>query len=822
MPINTVTSLSDLRSRAEEHIKKIKGNLLDLSSAPEEMVRLINELSVYQIELEMQQAELIQSRSEIETSLNRYTELYECAPTGYVTIARDSTILELNLTATAMFGIERSLLKGHRFISFILAADRPVMNAMIDDVFSSKTHQYCEVTLLIDDAQYPLIQSRLSGHTVRLDAVVSDDGKECRVIVADITERRKAAEAALKMSEDHHRLLFENMLNGIAYCRMIFEDGRPVDFIYDQVNTRFETLTGLKNIEGKKGSEVIPGFKKTSSNMLEIYGRVASTGQPERFEFYGEPLKIWLEISVFSLKKDNFVTIFDNITLRKQADIELKKLSVAIEQSPTGVVITDPLGNIEYLNPMITSMTGYSPDELKGQNPRIFQSGLTSASIYKELWQTILSGEVWRGELQNKKKNGELYWESDVISAVLHHDGSISNFVSVKNDITERKRLLAELSAAKEKVEEAELLKAAFMANISHEMRTPVNGILGFSELLKNPEVSKEEQAEYNDIIHQSGERLLHLINDLIDFSRIEAGETMLHITETSVNKQLKDLQAFFKPAIDKKGLRLRCAPGLPDTESIIETDSSKLSQILTNLIQNALKFTNSGDIDYGYSRKDSMLEFYVSDSGIGIPLNMQGKIFDRFRQVDNTLTQFYKGSGLGLSISKAYVEMLGGTIQVTSTEGQGSTFTFTLPYTTQTPKPSALSTGPSALNPLPSALKILIAEDDSMSTLLMKKMLQGENITILYAVNGRQAVEIIKLHPEINLVLMDVQMPEMSGFEATKLIKQLRPDLPVIIQTALTTKEDREKAQEAGSNSFITKPINKTELLNLIHKLFS
>ena len=713
MPINTVTSLSDLRSRAEEHIKKIKGNLLDLSSAPEEMVRLINEISVYQIELEMQQAELIQSRSEIETSLNRYTELYECAPTGYVTIARDSTILELNLTATAMFGIERSLLKGHRFISFILAADRPVMNAMIDDVFSSKTHQYCEVTLLIDDAQYPLIQSRLSGHTVRLDAVVSDDGKECRVIVADITERRKAAEAALKMSEDHHRLLFENMLN-------------------------------------------------------------------------------------------------------------LKKLSVAIEQSPTGVVITDPLGNIEYLNPMITSMTGYSPDELKGQNPRIFQSGLTSASIYKELWQTILSGEVWRGELQNKKKNGELYWESDVISAVLHHDGSISNFVSVKNDITERKRLLAELSAAKEKVEEAELLKAAFMANISHEMRTPVNGILGFSELLKNPEVSKEEQAEYNDIIHQSGERLLHLINDLIDFSRIEAGETMLQITETSVNKQLKDLQAFFKPAIDKKGLRLRCAPGLPDTESIIETDSSKLSQILTNLIQNALKFTNSGDIDYGYSRKDSMLEFYVSDSGIGIPLNMQGKIFDRFRQVDNTLTQFYKGSGLGLSISKAYVEMLGGTIQVTSTEGQGSTFTFTLPYTTQTPKPSALSTGPSALNPLPSALKILIAEDDSMSTLLMKKMLQGENITILYAVNGRQAVEIIKLHPEINLVLMDVQMPEMSGFEATKLIKQLRPDLPVIIQTALTTKEDREKAQEAGSNSFITKPINKTELLNLIHKLFS
>ena len=374
------------------------------------------------------------------------------------------------------------------------------------------------------------------------------------------------------------------------------------------------------------------------------------------------------------------------------------------------------------------------------------------------------------------------------------------------------------MTAAKVHAEESDRLKSAFLANISHEIRTPMNGILGFSELLKEPHISGEEQAEFIGLIQQSGNRMLNLINELIDISRYDAGETTLQISKTPVNALLHDLFAFFKPEIEEKGLCLNCTCELSDAESIIETDSGKLTQILTNLIQNALKFTNSGTIDFGYTKSGSKLEFYVLDTGIGVPADMQQKIFERFWQADNTLTRNHQGSGLGLSISKAYVEMLGGTIQVESREGQGSRFSFTLPdilsRSTQKSPSSSVIQEPAKTAP---GMTILIAEDDEMCRLLLQKSLTGENITILYAVNGKEAVELVKCHKEITLVLMDIKMPVMNGYEATRLIKLLRPDLPVIAQSAFTSKKDREKAIEAGCDSFITKPIYKSELLEVI-----
>ena len=273
------------------------------------------------------------------------------------------------------------------------------------------------------------------------------------------------------------------------------------------------------------------------------------------------------------------------------------------------------------------------------------------------------------------------------------------------------------------------------------------------------------------------------------------------------------DLNAFFQPEADKKGLRLTLTKALSDEQSIINTDSLKLSQVMTNLIQNALKFTSKGGIDVGYSRKEEMLEFYVIDSGRGIPADKKGKIFERFNQADNSLTRAHEGSGLGLSISKAFVEMLGGTITVVSVEGAGSTFSFTIPY-----NPAAHL--PTANCPLPTVFTILIAEDDDLSTILLKKNLKGENITILCAENGWEAVELVQHHPEINLVLMDIKMPIMNGYEATRLIKGQRPDLPIIAQSAFTSKEEREKAEEAGCNDFITKPISKSELLEKMRGL--
>ena len=268
--------------------------------------------------------------------------------------------------------------------------------------------------------------------------------------------------------------------------------------------------------------------------------------------------------------------------------------------------------------------------------------------------------------------------------------------------------------------------------------------------------------------------------------------------------------------------MSLQVVTALPDNESIIVTDAAKLNQILTNLVQNALKFTLKGGIDVGYTRQSDMLEFYVSDSGIGIPQDMQLMIFDRFRQVNNTLTRTQQGSGLGLSISKSYVAMLGGTIKVESVEGKGSKFSFTLPYKPAHELDIAQQPLPVAEN-LAEAVRditVLIVEDDAMSTILLTRNLKSADITILTAINGEKAVEQVRQHPEIDLVLMDIKMPVMNGFDATSLIKEQRPGLPIIVQSAFTSKEDKIKATEAGADSFITKPINKTELLQLVAKL--
>ena len=619
----------------------------------------------------------------------------------------------------------------------------------------------------------------------------------------------------------HYRNILDSMRQGYAYCRIVTTEGQPIDFIYEEVNDSFTKQTGFTDVIGRKLTEVIPGIAELYPEVIEKHRQVAETGIPEQFEFYLKSLGKWYDISLYRPKEGYVVAMFDEITERKLVEQQLKKLSVVIQQSQAIVLITDPLGTIEYVNPMFTQVTGHSAEEAIGQNPRILKSGLMPQSLYENLWKTILSGDVWCGELQNKKKNGELYWDQAVISGILN-EGVISNFVAVKLDITKQKKISDELIAAKEKAEESDRLKSAFLANISHEIRTPMNGILGFAQLLKVSHLTGEEQSEYIDLIQQSGERMLNLINNLINISRIEAGETMLQISETPVNDLLRDLNAFFKPEIEKKGLRLNCITTLPDSESVIETDSGKLVQILTNLIQNALKFTNSGEIDFGYNLIENSLEFYVIDTGICIASEMKERIFDRFHQVDNPLTRTQEGSGLGLSISKAYVEMLGGTIRVESREGWGSEFYFTLPYTIHTSFRKSQIPLPLMQQPVIAvpAVTLLIAEDDAVSSLLLKSCLKGENITTLFAVNGEEAVAMVRQHPEINLVLMDIRMPLMNGYEATRLIKQLRHDLPVICQSAFTSKDEKEKAKEAGCDSYITKPINHSELVTLIQKL--
>jgi len=253
--------------------------------------------------------------------------------------------------------------------------------------------------------------------------------------------------------------------------------------------------------------------------------------------------------------------------------------------------------------------------------------------------------------------------------------------IHVVRDITERKQAEQELIKAKEKAEESDRLKTAFLANMSHEIRTPLNGILGFAEMLKEPDLSGEELQKYISIIDKSGKRLTNIVEDIISISKIESGQMEISLSETNVNEQIEYIYAIFKPEADQKGVQIFFKNSLPTKETTIKTDREKINVILANLVKNAIKFTNKGYIEIGYEKKSKYLEFYVKDTGTGIRPEQKEFIFERFRQGSESLTRNYEGAGLGLSISKAYVEMLGGKIWVESEEGKGSVFYFTIPY---------------------------------------------------------------------------------------------------------------------------------------------
>jgi len=402
-------------------------------------------------------------------------------------------------------------------------------------------------------------------------------------------------------------------------------------------------------------------------------------------------------------------------------------------------------------------------------------------------------------------------------------DMKILEFVSDQISISiERKKAEEYLKSALKKAQESDRLKSAFLSNMSHEIRTPMNGILGFTNLLKEPQLSGEEMNKYIQIIERSGDRMLNTINDIVDISKIEAGQVDVVKSEVSVNKTLNEQYEFFNSEAKSKGLELIYTPTLSDKETIIVTDKHKLEGILTNLIKNAIKFTEHGNIYLGCSlKKDNgleWLEFFVKDTGIGIPSDRIHAVFNRFEQADIEDTRVFEGSGLGLAISKSYVEMLEGKISVISEEGMGSTFTFSIPYIKQCSKKSDAEDDIGIIQKAPlNKLSVIVAEDDEISQLLLKTIVKDKFYKITYTKTGKETVDEFRKKPKTNLILMDLKMLDMNGYEATREIRKLSQDVIIIAQTAYGLSGDKEKAIEAGCSDYITKPINKELLFEMI-----
>jgi CheY-like chemotaxis protein len=342
--------------------------------------------------------------------------------------------------------------------------------------------------------------------------------------------------------------------------------------------------------------------------------------------------------------------------------------------------------------------------------------------------------------------------------------------------------------------------------------------------MLKSPDLSPVQQQKYIDIIEKSGKRMLNIIHNLIDISMIESNQADLYLEPEPLNTVLDDLYTFFKPQTDSKGIQLILKKELPNEKSTIDVDKNKLVQVISNLINNAIKFTESGRIVFGYEAHRAIIKFYVHDTGIGIPENMKEIIFKRFQQADYSYSKGFDGSGLGLSISKAFVEMHGGKIWADSVIGEGSSFYFTVPHKSTSIKQLLITEEKEEPHEFsfPKGLTVLVAEDDLTSYLYLEEILKEYSFNILLAQTGVEAIEIVKKNIAVDLILMDIKMPEMNGLNACRIIKSISPKIPVIIQSAYTQPHDKEKATQAGCDEFLTKPLIKKTLINIIAKYVS
>ena len=377
------------------------------------------------------------------------------------------------------------------------------------------------------------------------------------------------------------------------------------------------------------------------------------------------------------------------------------------------------------------------------------------------------------------------------------------------------KRHLIRLRKAEHDAKESDRLKTAFLQNISHEIRTPMNGIIGFTSLLNSDELPEEQKKEYIRIITKSSHKLLSIVDDVLNISLIETGNIKASDDMVNINEIMDELhQTFFSTFSNK--ILFSAEKGLTGNSAFILTDPVKLRQVLYNLINNAGKFTDEGFIRFGYSLKENGLEFFVKDSGIGIDPVQHKKIFERFSRAEKENGRLYDGVGLGLAICKGNVDLLGGRIWVESEPGKGSAFFFTIPYRQLTPNTEVAERYETP--EINKKITILVAEDDDTNFLYIKQILNNAGFIIQRASNGKEAVEIFQKKEKINLILMDLKMPVLNGYEASKKIREIDPEVPIIAQTAFAFDESRDNANKAGFTDYISKPFKKEQLLKLIY----
>ena len=507
-------------------------------------------------------------------------------------------------------------------------------------------------------------------------------------------------------------------------------------------------------------------------------------------------------------------------SLRKSEE----KFKTISETSPSGIIVTNEKGRIVFMNKRLLEITDI-PENLFSEGIWLDHIIIEDRDEVIDFWENIHRINHQVGEISYRMIIHEVINWFHLKVAPMFNDNVFIGYVAVMDNITPQKEFELELIRAKNKAEESDKLKSAFLANMSHEIRTPMNAILGFSDLLSSPEYDEEEKTEFVNMIKSSGKLLLNLINDIIDISKIEAGELKIQPTTFPVATVLDETYNTFKQQLDrtgKKGVHLILNHRVAIEQSKITTDRLRLQQILTNLISNALKFTSNGEIEFGVLHIEDHFEFYVRDSGIGIPDSKLEVVFERFRQADDSHTRLYGGTGLGLAITRNLTQLLGGKIWVESVEGHGTVFYFTLPAELEFAGTENMIQQTKHIGKVDYHNKtILVAEDLETNHHLAGLMLKRLKCNVIYATNGLIAVDIVS-KSKVDLILMDIQMPEMDGITAMKKIKSMGLHVPVIAVTAFAMLDEGQKYIDMGFDGFISKPFNIETLVDTFKKIFN
>lgn len=661
--INEDTAVECMKAGATDYV--LKDSLKRLGSA------IHSALSQYDLRVEK-----YESGKRLRESEQSYFGLFNSVTEAIYIMNENGEFTAVNNGVVMMYGFSAEEIIGHT-PEFLAAEGRnnmPEISGLIKSVYETgKTEQF------------EFWGKRKNGSVFPKEVICNRGqyfGKEVIIVTArDITDRKEAEE---KLSRERKllRTLIDNLPVTIyvkdAECRKIIANRADLIVIGAKSEADILGKTDLDTFNDEIGKRGFADDQRVIQYGIEVLNR-------EDYFYDANGIKRWLLTSKIPLSDENgkiigLVGIGQDITEQKLAQEKILKLSKGIEQSSATIVITDIDGIIEYVNPAFSENTGYTELEAIGQNSRLLKSGLMPLETYVDLWKTIRNGNVWRGELYNKRKDGTLFWEWVTMTTIKNDKGLITNYIAIKEDITERKKMQAELILAKDKAEESDQLKSAFLANMSHEIRTPLNSIIGFSELLGDPDFDQEQKDEFIRAIVDNGNNLLLIISDIMDFSMLEARQMKIRKEVISAQKLLTGLFNDFKKKATEKGIELRIDDSCEKLNIHFESDQYRINQIFNNLIVNALKFTHNGYVEVGFKVQGDVIEFHVKDTGIGIAPEYQQTIFERFRQVDSAKTRKYGGNGLGLAISKNLTELLGGSIWVDSEQGKYSNFFFTIP----------------------------------------------------------------------------------------------------------------------------------------------